>query len=160
MRREQRRGTAGAVRLAYDSGGLDDDFPGAVRRFLAPGRPGRGPAGCAYTRRAGADDGVPQQRSVGRQQRVFDGRRVTRYEKGLSEPPPEMMWIDYGLLALSSELVGARIPHGEVCDLAPLCSALADEGLLAGLEVSERFYEIGSPAGRAELDSLLSSRAD
>jgi len=82
---------------------------------------------------------------------------VTRYAKGLSDPPPEMTWIDYGLLALRSDLVGARISPGEICDLATLCSALADEGLLAGLEVTERFYEIGSPAGRAELDTVLSS---
>lgn len=157
---EQRRGTAGAVRLAYDSGGLDDDFlvlygdswlqvdPGEV---LRDARTRDEPALMTAFRNNGRWDASNV---------IFDGRRVTRYEKGLSEPPPEMMWIDYGLLALSSELVGARIPHGEVCDLAPLCSALADEGLLAGLEVSERFYEIGSPAGRAELDSLLSSRTD
>jgi NDP-sugar pyrophosphorylase family protein len=156
---EQRRGTAGAVRLAYDHGLLDDTFlvlygdswlqvdPGEVLRE-ARTRPE--PALMTAYRNNGRWDASNV---------VFDGRRVTRYAKGLSDPPPEMAWIDYGLLALRSELVGTRLPPGEVCDLAPLCSALADEGQLAGFEVTERFYEIGSPAGRAELDTLLSSRA-
>jgi len=34
---------------------------------------------------------------------------------------------------------------------------LVREKHLAGYEVSERFYEIGSPAGLAELETLLSS---
>jgi len=36
--------------------------------------------------------------------------------------------------------------------------ALLKAKLLAGFEVSERFYEIGSPAGLAELDRLLTER--
>ena len=154
---EQRRGTAGAVRLAYDHGLLDDTFlvlygdswlqvdPGEV---LREARTRREPALMTAFRNNGRWDGSNV---------VFDGRLVTRYAKGLSDPPPEMTWIDYGLLDLRSDLVGARISPGEICDLATLCSALADEGLLAGLEVTERFYEIGSPAGRAELDTVLSS---
>jgi NDP-sugar pyrophosphorylase family protein len=37
-------------------------------------------------------------------------------------------------------------------------SALAAEGQLAGFEVSDRFYEIGSPQGRAELEALFRER--
>ena len=46
---------------------------------------------------------------------------------------------------------------GTPADLAPVCSKLADDGLLAGFEVSQRFYEIGSIAGRDELEALLTA---
>jgi GHMP kinases C terminal len=39
--------------------------------------------------------------------------------------------------------------------LAHLYSELSGEGLLAGFEVDERFYEIGSPEGLGELERLL-----
>jgi len=34
---------------------------------------------------------------------------------------------------------------------------LADRGELAGYEVTERFYEVGSPAGLADLEAHLAS---
>jgi len=40
-------------------------------------------------------------------------------------------------------------------DLGDIQTALARQGRLAGYEVKTRFYEIGSPAGLAELDRLL-----
>jgi NDP-sugar pyrophosphorylase family protein len=69
-----------------------------------------------------------------------------------------MRWIDYGLSVLTRDLVHARIPAGHPADLAPLCSDLAAEGRLAGYLVTERFYEIGSPTGLAEVEAQLSPR--
>jgi NDP-sugar pyrophosphorylase family protein len=66
-----------------------------------------------------------------------------------------MRWIDYGLSALSRGCV-ERIPAGAVADLADLMRELSDEGRLAGFEVSERFYEAGSPDGLRELEGYLS----
>ena len=43
-------------------------------------------------------------------------------------------------------------------DLAEVMGRLVRERQLAGYEVSERFYEIGSPAGLAELELLLQSK--
>jgi MurNAc alpha-1-phosphate uridylyltransferase len=40
-------------------------------------------------------------------------------------------------------------------DLAEVMRRLVAANDLAGFEVSERFYEIGSPAGLAELEALL-----
>jgi NDP-sugar pyrophosphorylase family protein len=152
------RGTAGALRLAYDAGALDKDFlvlygdswlqvdPTSVLRTA---REHSEPALMTVFRNDGRWDGSNV---------VLDGSQVARYAKGLAEPPAEMRWIDYGLLAFRRRLIGERVPAGAPQDLAPLCAALADERLLAGLEVAQRFYEIGSMAGRDELEALFTAR--
>jgi MurNAc alpha-1-phosphate uridylyltransferase len=149
------RGTAGALALALEAGVLQTDFlvlygdswlqvdPADVMRVHQ--RSGL-PALMTVYDNGGRWDGSNV---------VFADGRVVRYEKGLDPTPPEMHWIDYGLSALTRDLVRDRVPHGERSDLAPLCTSLAAAGQLAGYEVSERFYEIGSPAGRAEADAVL-----
>ena len=71
---------------------------------------------------------------------------------------PGMRHIDYGLNCLGAEVLQAW-PEDTRFDLADVMSALVEQGELAGFEVRERFYEIGSPAGFAETDALLRSRA-
>ena len=61
--------------------------------------------------------------------------------------------MEYRSLAVPSS--GGSSPH----DLADLYRSLAADGLLAGYEVSERFYEVGSPEGLAEMRELLSRQA-
>ncbi|HEX4621077.1 MAG TPA: HAD-IIIA family hydrolase, partial [Myxococcaceae bacterium] len=46
-------------------------------------------------------------------------------------------------------------PSGQVVDLAEVFHALSKEGLLGGYEVSQRFYEIGSPDGLATLEAWV-----
>jgi MurNAc alpha-1-phosphate uridylyltransferase len=152
---ERLRGTAGALRLALDHGVLEEDFlvlygdswlqvdPAAVLTALR-----RRPEPAVMT--VHHNGGRWDTSNV-----VFDGDRVVRYEKGLPQRPPEMTWIDYGLTALRRTVIADRVPAGEVADLAPLLTDLAAEGALAGFDVPERFYEIGSPAGRAELEEFL-----
>ncbi|HEV2375747.1 MAG TPA: sugar phosphate nucleotidyltransferase [Streptosporangiaceae bacterium] len=156
---DQLRGTAGALRLAFDEGVLADDFlvlngdswlqidPAEVLR-VARGRPE--PALMTVFRNEGRWDASNV---------VLEGARVARYEKGLADLPPEMRWIDYGLLAFRSEVIRDRVPPGGPHDLAPLCTALARDGLLAALEAGQRFYEIGSLTGRAELQAKLAAEA-
>jgi N-acetyl-alpha-D-muramate 1-phosphate uridylyltransferase len=43
-------------------------------------------------------------------------------------------------------------------DLADIYHRLAREGRLAGYELHQRFYEIGSPAGLRETDQYLRER--
>jgi NDP-sugar pyrophosphorylase family protein len=151
------RGTAGALRLACDEGALNDDFlvlygdswlqvdPAAVLRAARQ----RGePALMTVFRNDGRWDGSNV---------VLDGTRVARNAKGLATPPADMCWIDYGLLAFRRQIIADRVPPGEPHDLGPLCSALAADGLLAAMEVSERFYEIGSVSGRAELEAVFAT---
>lgn len=63
-----------------------------------------------------------------------------------------MRHIDYGLGCLSALLFKGR---GEAFDLAEIYTELAAQGHLAGYEVPNRFYEIGSPTGLKELNALL-----
>jgi NDP-sugar pyrophosphorylase family protein len=154
---EHLRGTAGALRLACDEDALDEDFlvlygdswlqvdPAAVLRTA---RERREPALMTVY----CNDGRWDASNV-----VLTGDRVTRYQKDLKPPPAEMRWIDYGLLALRRPVVADHVPAGPPKDLAPLCSALAAHGLLAGLEVFERFYEIGSASGRNELEAVFAT---
>ncbi|MBA3035257.1 MAG: nucleotidyl transferase [Desulfobacterium sp.] len=64
-------------------------------------------------------------------------------------PLPEMSFIDYGLGILSASVL-EDIPVNKPCDLADIYHDLSIRGLLAGYEVFERFYEIGSHKGLEE----------
>ena len=82
----------------------------------------------------------------------FENGTIKIYDK--KNKRPEMHHIDYGLSVFKAtvfEPVSLELPT----DLASLMMNLVAQGNLAGFEVQERFYEIGSPAGLAELDELL-----
>jgi NDP-sugar pyrophosphorylase family protein len=82
----------------------------------------------------------------------FEDGVIRNYDK--FERTPEMRHIDYGLSAWRREEF-ERIEAGAVVDLAEVFRRLVGAGRLAGYEVSERFYEVGSHAGLAELDERL-----
>lgn len=84
---------------------------------------------------------------------VFRDGEIIVYDKKLKLP--EMRHIDYGL-SLFRANVFEKYPADEKFDLADVMTKLVSEKQLAGYEVPERFYEIGSHAGLAELESLLS----
>jgi len=86
---------------------------------------------------------------------VFDGAMVTRYEKGLEDPPEEMRYVDYGLSVWERDVVESMVSEGSAADLADLLKVLSQSDQLAGLEMQERFYEIGSPGGLKDLESYL-----
>ena len=82
----------------------------------------------------------------------FENGTIKIYDKSVLVP--EMRHIDYGLSAFHAS-VFEGFPQGSVLDLADIQRALASQGEMAGYVASHRFYEIGSRAGLAELDSLL-----
>ena len=82
----------------------------------------------------------------------FEAGRIKLYSK--TEKPPQMRHIDYGLGVFRAAAF-AGCPHDAVVDLAAVQTELCRRGELAGYEMKERFYEIGSPAGLKELDELL-----
>ncbi len=65
-----------------------------------------------------------------------------------------MRHIDYGLGVFQAGVVSAQ-PADTHFDLAELYGDLARRGLLAGYEVRDRFYEIGSPAGLADTEAFF-----
>jgi N-acetyl-alpha-D-muramate 1-phosphate uridylyltransferase len=77
---------------------------------------------------------------------------VTRYEKGSSDPA--LTFIDYGAIALRRQVIAA-LPAGQPHGLDQVQAELARQGRLRAYRVNERFYEIGSPEGLAELESHL-----
>lgn len=84
---------------------------------------------------------------------VLRDGRIVLYDKKMRLP--EMRHIDYGL-SLFRAPVFQEWPAGQPFDLAQVMQQLVARDDLAGFEVPERFYEIGSPAGLAELETLLS----
>jgi NDP-sugar pyrophosphorylase family protein len=69
---------------------------------------------------------------------------------------PAMHHIDYGLGVFRAAAFDG-FPRDAVVDLATVQSSLVARRQLAGFEIKQRFYEIGSPAGLNELDALLRS---
>jgi NDP-sugar pyrophosphorylase family protein len=81
----------------------------------------------------------------------FDGSRIVTYDK--KNRTAQMRHIDYGL-GLFDRAVFEELGDGPV-DLAEVYRERLAAGDLASLEVSERFYEIGSFSGIEELSALL-----
>jgi NDP-sugar pyrophosphorylase family protein len=148
-------GTAGALRRALDTGVLRDwflvlygdsflpfDFRRLTGAFVAQDRP----ALMAVYHNAGRFD-------TGNVR--FQGGVVQLYQKARrgERTPAELAYIDYGLSALRASVVRERVATGRKADLADLYHRLSLDGLLGGLEVEERFYEIGSPSGLRDFES-------
>ncbi len=87
---------------------------------------------------------------------VFRNGEIAVYDK--RSRVPEMQYIDYGLSLFKAPVFIPYAP-GQTFDLAEVMGKLVHEKQLAGYEVRERFYEMGSPAGLAELESLLQSKS-
>lgn len=78
---------------------------------------------------------------------LFVEGQLIEYNK--RTPRAEMAYIDYGLGVVTATLL-EQYPIGQSFDLAEMYQDLSLRGQLAGLEVYERFYEIGSHTGLKE----------
>jgi N-acetyl-alpha-D-muramate 1-phosphate uridylyltransferase len=88
----------------------------------------------------------------GRSNVVYSGGRIHRYDKVRQNA--RMHHIDYGLGALRSAALESYPPN-QCLDLAVVYQNLIAVNQMAGLEVSTRFYEIGSPEGLQETRDYL-----
>lgn len=84
----------------------------------------------------------------------FEAGRIIAYSK--KDRTPHMRFIDYGLGVFRAE----AFSRSGASDLADVYGELLKAGELAALEVHERFYEIGSPAGLQEMTNFLSQPGD
>lgn len=83
---------------------------------------------------------------------LFQAGRPLEYNK--RAPRPEMAYIDYGLGVLSASVLQG-CPDGQALDLADVYQDLSRQGRLAGMEVHQRFYEIGSHSGLKEAEGYF-----
>jgi NDP-sugar pyrophosphorylase family protein len=149
------RGTGGAVRLAVDEGALSDSFfvlygDSYLQVALRDVQTAFEAAGLPALMTVYENDGKWDASNV-----ICEGNVVVHYEKGCSDPPQAMRFIDYGLSVMRAELVRELIPPREHHDLAEFFTTLSTQGRLGAFIATQRFYEIGSPEGLAELDRLL-----
>jgi NDP-sugar pyrophosphorylase family protein len=84
----------------------------------------------------------------------FEEGSILAYSK--KNRSARMRYIDYGLGVFRAE----AFSRTRATDLADVYAELLQTGDLAAVEVHERFYEMGSPAGLKEMTSFLSQRGD
>jgi N-acetyl-alpha-D-muramate 1-phosphate uridylyltransferase len=148
-------GTGGALKQAlpflesrflvlYGDSYLPIDFASVERDFLASGKPAL----------------MVVQRNANRWDKsnvLFRDNVIVEYNKRV--PTPDMRHIDYGLGAMSAQVLADEDTMGPF-DLADIYHRLSLSGQLAGHEVHERFYEIGSHEGLAEAVDYFKGRAN
>jgi len=88
---------------------------------------------------------------------VFTHGELQKYAKG--DPVREMTHIDYGLSIFNASAF-EPYPDGSPTDLSEICATLSTAGLLAGYEVHERFYEIGSLKGIEDFGEYIGRNHD
>jgi NDP-sugar pyrophosphorylase family protein len=148
-------GTAGAVRLAlprlgrkffvlYGDSYLPCDYRAVMDAFQSSGKM----ALMTVFRNEGRWDASNIE---------FADGRIIAYDK--RNPSGSMHHIDYGL-GIFDESAFAPLAADRPHDLATVYQDLLRRGELAGMEVSERFYEIGSVEGLRELSDFLRTGID
>jgi NDP-sugar pyrophosphorylase family protein len=144
----QLRGTAGALRLAREQGVLDEQFfvlygdsflPVEFRPIWHAFQASAQPALMTVLHNEGRWD---------RSNVIYEAGQVVLYDKAAG---PGFQYIDYGLSCFRREV----FDYLKTSDLAALFHELSCQGRLAGFQVYERFYEIGSPAGLRDLEQYL-----
>lgn len=151
------RGTGGAVRLCVESGRMAETFWVLYGDSYLPIE--LPPIGDHFAR-SGCHTLMTVLKNQGQwdaSNAIYRDGQVVLYDKTLGDrKPPDMTYIDYGLSILTRETVRERIPADRKSDLAEYFTAASRTGALAGFEVTERFYEIGSPQGLADFEAFLS----
>jgi hypothetical protein len=56
---------------------------------------------------------------------------------------------------MTRDLIAAEVPEDGVADLGDIFHHLSIAGRLAGFEVAERFYEVGSAEGLRDFEAYL-----
>lgn len=151
------KGTGGALRLCLDKGVLHESFlvtygdsflPIDYSRVWYAFEAQKLPAMMAVFRNSGRFD---------KSNVWFAEGQIHLYDKFNQHPElkEKLQYIDYGLSAFRRDLIQEMIPSGENYDLAEVFYALSRSRKLAGFEVNERFYEIGSPEGLKDFSQYL-----
>lgn len=92
---------------------------------------------------------------LGQSNVALDGDWVAKYEKGVADPALDC--IDYGAIALRRSALDG-IEDGAVWGVEALFRKLARKRQLRAFLAPERFYEVGSPEGKRDLERHLASQ--
>jgi NDP-sugar pyrophosphorylase family protein len=145
------KGTGGALRGALDAGLLADIFFVLYGDSFLPVQ--FGPILAAF-HASGCRALMTVMRNENRwdtSNAIFAAPFVTLYDKECDDATrARMSYIDYGLSILRRDLIAEQIPAGAKVDLADLFKKLSLARELAGFEIADRFYEVGSQRGIAE----------
>jgi NDP-sugar pyrophosphorylase family protein len=151
------RGTGGALALARSQGVLDDDFLVTYGDsflpfdYAAPLDALRAHDDWGAVMAVFHNEGKWDASNV---QLSLDGTRVARYEKGTKDPALDH--IDYGATAMRASALDA-FPKDDPFGLDAVQTSLAREGKMGAVVAKDRFFEIGSPEGLADLERRLTS---
>lgn len=129
--------------VVYGDSYLDCDFAAVEAAFRSSGKPG--------LMTVFRNDDQWDRSNV-----QFEHGRIVRYDK--SHRGPEMRHIDYGLGVLTPEAFEPWRGRQAPFDLAEIYQGLIARDALAACEIEQRFYEIGSPEGLAEVRTLIAER--
>lgn len=146
-------GTAGAIKKAapllgddfmvlYGDSYLPVDYEAVLARFY--------------------ESGKPALMTVYRNNHSFDTSNVAFHDSEIlnyskKSQSPKFTHIDYGL-SVFNKIVFSSLISGQPADLSDICSKLSTERNLAGFEVFERFYEIGSHQGLQDFREYVERR--
>jgi NDP-sugar pyrophosphorylase family protein len=85
---------------------------------------------------------------------IIDDGLVRVYDK--TQKLPGMVYVDFGVSVFRRDTF-AGVPPGVATDLSVVYGALIERGQLLAYETYHRFYEVGSPQGLREFESLVQS---
>jgi N-acetyl-alpha-D-muramate 1-phosphate uridylyltransferase len=149
---EELLGTAGALRSAFEHGLLEQEFALLYGDSYLPIDPapiwdafGHQPEPVLMTVYRNPID--PELNNV-----IFRDGWIELYRK--DDGAPEMEHIDFGLSLLRRPVI-EHIPAGVALDAAKVMEDLSLQHQVRGFEVFERYYEVGSPEGLADLEAYL-----
>ncbi len=125
--------------VIYGDSWLEFDYRAAINHFERDGRP----ALMTVFRNEGSWDTSNV---------LLQDGEILAYSK--ANRTPAMQHIDYGFSLFRQDVL-RDVPTDRPTDLATVFEALAATGQLAGYEVHQRFYEVGSFAGLADLEAHL-----
>ncbi|MGI8956695.1 MAG: nucleotidyltransferase family protein [Chthoniobacterales bacterium] len=146
-------GTGGALKRAlpllgdrfvvlYGDSYLPVDYKAIVQTFLEQGKPA--------LMTVFQNDGRWDKSNV-----LFESGQIRCYSKRV--PSPDMRYIEYGVSVLTKNVFN-HFSNSRVLDLSDVYNQLVESGQMAACEVKQRFYEIGSPDGLADLDQMLGNQ--
>jgi NDP-sugar pyrophosphorylase family protein len=151
-------GTAGALRRGLGLGAIDDTFLVLYGDAFLPVPYAPVVAAFEQSGRPALMTVFRNEDAWGPSNVVFSDGRVQLHDKRPEAKRPDMRYIDYGLSVITAAPLEEYVAPGAVADLGDVFRELSIQGLLAGYEVHQRFYEVGSASGVADLEAHLTSR--